>query len=244
MMEALEDRNIPLVEMHEAGNKRTLEPAVCYDVPNCKEAWVTGNPFGMADKMNYDQSKTRHKALGTCGLVSISNSLTRMGYDIPADDITHKAIATRRCHYHAFGDPRSNGGTSIESRNALLHDMGFESVIGKPNGMGGDLEDIADAIDSGCGVVLSLNAGALWETDTGEPMLDGRVRANHCVTVTGVARDAATGEIVGIYIADSGRGIREDACRYMDKAKFNEAYVEAYGSGVNIISASKKEVCV
>ena len=240
--EALENKAPRLKETPETGKPLALEPVLRRDVPNCKKAWVTGDPFGMAHRMNYDQSKTRHRAYGTCGLVSISNSLTRLGYDIPSDDIVCKAITTKRCQYRPLGDPNNNGGTNLESRKALLHDMGFKSEIGRPHGKGGDLEDIADAIDRGCGVVLSLNAGALWNTDIGVPALDGRPRSNHCVAVTGVARDAATGEVVGIYIADSGRGRSGDACRYLDREKFNEVYMDVVGSGVNIIHPNAKEV--
>ena len=240
--EELENKGPRIKETPEVGKPTALEPVPCHDVPNCKKAWVTGDPFGMSPRMNYDQGKTRLKAYGTCGLVSISNSLTRLGYDIPSDDIVSKAITTKRCQYRPLGDPNNNDGTSPESRDALLRDKGLKSENGRPRGKGCDLEDIADAIDSGCGVVLSLNAGALWNTDIGVPALDGRPRSNHCVAVTGVARDAATGQVVGIYIADSSRGRSSDACRYLDREKFNEVYTDVVNSGFNIIHPGTKEV--
>lgn len=210
-----------------------LEPEIKYDVPNCKAALVTGNPFKTACFMNYKQGENPYNAKGNCGLVSISNMLRRGDISISENEITKAAIDGNYCTYSPIGDAKKNGGTSINSRQKLIKKLGIDNEIKFP-GNGGDLQDIADAIDRGCGVIISINAGALWNSDDGSTLVRGKLQSNHCVTVTGVARDISSGKIVGIYIADSGRGIVEDACRYLTVEEFHEIYTDVYNSGANI----------
>lgn len=213
---------------------QALEPEIRTDVPNCEVAFVTGGPHEAAPKMNFSQGNNKFNAKGNCGLVSISNTLNRGGIVISEDDVTGRAISKGLCRYHENGNPAGNGGTNLEDRKKMFHELGFDSEIGRPNGGRGDLEDIAHAIDSNHGVVISVSADLLWDTDTGTPMILGKYQSNHCVTVTGIARDASTGQISGVYIADSGRGIPEDACRYLSVEEFHEVYTDVFGSGANI----------
>ena len=87
-------------------------------------------------------------------------------------------------------------------------------------------EVLANAIDDGRGVIVELDAGTLWEEPGYKQTVFGITVANHAVTLTGVARDAETGEIAGFYICDSGRMLKSDACRYVPIEKFSEAYNE------------------
>ena len=239
--ETLEQTSYIEVFLKETGSKfgegikpRALEPEIRKDVPGCEIALVTGMPHETADKMNYRQGSNPYHARGNCGLVSISNTLNRADIPVSEDSVTKMAIEKGLCHYYPNENPAKNGGTYLESRQQVLRELGIDSEIGRPHGRGGDLDDIVDAIDSGRGVVLSISADLLWEKDTGSPMIGGMFQSNHCIAVTGVARDAATGKVAGIYIADSGRGIPSDACRYISVEKFHEIYTDVYGSGANI----------
>lgn len=211
---------------------RALEPEVRHDVPNCEEAWVTGGPFDAADRMDIKQGDNPYHAAGNCGLVSICNTLRRAGMDVTENDVTKTAIDNGLCHYDPNGPPGENGGTNLEMRRQVLALFGIDSEICRP-GCGGSLEDIAGAIDSGRGVVISVSADLLWDEDMGGVGLFGP-QSNHCVAVTGIARDAATGEIAGVYIADSGRGLEGDACRYLTVGEFDEVYTNVWGTGANI----------
>ncbi len=219
--------------MHQGMEGVALEPEIRYDIPNCEVAMVTGDPFGNACKMDFEQGDNPYNASGNCGLVSISNMLRRAGMDVSEKDVTRCAIDSGLCDYNPMGSADNNGGTTIEMRCDILNKFGVASDI-CPSGNGGTLEDIADAIDSGRGVLISVNAGELWDCDDGSVPFWGRPVSNHCIMVTGIARNAATGEIAGVYIADSGRGIAGDACRYLTVEKFDEAYTNVYGSGANI----------
>lgn len=210
-----------------------LEPEIRYDVPDCEAAMVTGDPFGNACKMDFKQGDNPLNASGNCGLVSISNLLRRAGFNSSEEDVTRYAIDSDLCEYNPNGDAGNNGGTTIEMRRDILNRYGIASDICTPHN-GGSLQDIADAIDSGRGVLISVNAGELWECDDGSTPFWGKPVSNHCVAVTGIARNMATGEITGVYIADSGRGVAGDACRYITAEKFDEAYTNVCGSGANI----------
>lgn len=210
-----------------------LEPEIRNDVPGCAEAWVTGDPFVNASKMDFNQGDNPYNASGNCGLVSISNMLKRAEINISEDDVTRSAITNGLCDYNPSGDASDNGGTTIEMRRDVLTELGIPSDIYSSDN-GGSLETIADAIDSGHGVVISVNAGALWDCDDGSPTFFGIPQSNHCVAVTGIARDASSGEITGVYIADSGRGNPDDACRYLTVEEVEEVYTDVRGSGANI----------
>lgn len=241
-MEALENSSdVDLYENVESVQMSCMEPEVRMDVPNCEVALVTGNPFDAAPRMNYNQGHNPYNARGNCGLVSISNTLQRGGFCVGENEVTKLAIERGLCYYDPGSDGIKNGGTTAEQRKKLLETLGFSSDIKYPQD-GGNLEDIADAIDSGKGVLIAGNAGILWDYDDGSTMINGKLVSNHCVTVTGVARDASTGKIAGIYIADSGQGLKEDQCRYLTVEEFDDFYTDVHGSSAVITREPIMEV--
>lgn len=229
----LTDNNAFFESAYQGLDGVALEPEIRYDIPDCEVAMITGEPFRNAPNMDFEQGDNPYNAAGNCGLVSICNLLRRAGMNVSEDEVTKCAIDSGLCNYNPLGIASDNGGTSIEMRRDLLNKFGVASDIYSSDN-GGSLENIADAIDSGRGVLISVNAGELWECDDGSTPFLGRPVSNHCVAVTGIARNAGTGEIVGVFIADSGRGIPSDACRYLSAEKFDAAYTEVRGSGANI----------
>lgn len=220
------------MENFSSPNGQSLEPEVRHDVPNCDEALVTGDPIGNAELMDIKQGDNPYGAAGNCGLVSICNTLRRARMDVTEDQVTKAAIDNGLCQYDPNGPVSENGGTNLFMRKEVLALFGVDSEI-CPSWNGGTLERIAEAIDGGQGVVISVCADLLWDEDMGGVGFFGP-QSNHCVAVTGIARDAATGEITGIYIADSGRGLESDACRYLTVEEFDEVYTNVIGTGANI----------
>lgn len=208
---------------------QALEPET-YMTNTNEVVMVTGNPFGLKGEIDYNQGDNPYGAAGNCGLVSISNALRRMGYQVTEDDVTRMAISKGLCEYDPFNDMSDNGGTTRYMRHDLLTQLGVKTEIVYPDS-GGSLEDIARHVDNGDGVVLSVNAGELWQCDDGTPY----PMSNHCVTVTGVVRSGADGDIIGVTIADSGRGNPDDACRFISRDEFDAAYTSAYNTSANII---------
>ncbi len=230
--EALEGTE-PVEGLYDNQEAMALEPEVRTDLPNCDVAFVIGNPYEAGKSMDYNQGDNPYNVKGNCGLVSISNMLVRAGFDVSETQITGYALENDLCGYSIFNRPEDNGGTTAEKRRILLWMLGIESDI-CPSATNGSLEFIADAIDEDRGVVISGNAGMLWDVDDGAPVINGKPAANHCVAVTGYARDVESGEIAGVYIADSGRGRPEDACRYLTVEEFDDFYTNAYNSRANI----------
>lgn len=218
-----------------------LEPECRTDLPNCENAFVIGNPYEAAEVVDYSQGDNPCNAMGNCGLVSLSNMLSRAGYDMTEEEMTEYAVKNGLCDYDVFGDPTHNGATTAYERKGLLEMLGIESDICE-SGIDGTLEDIVDAIDGNRGVVLRVNAGALWNCDDGTPLINGKPQANHCVAVTGYARDAETGKVTGVFIADSGRGNPEDACRYLTVEEFDDVYTNVNGSLANITRLPLRKV--
>ena len=68
-------------------------------------------------------------------------------------------------------------------------------------------------------MVVALNAGALWD----EAAYQGSGGVNHAVTLSGAVHANDTGELVGFYLSDSGRGLVNDMTRFVDIATFRAA---------------------
>lgn len=217
-----------------------MQPEYRMDVPGCEAAWVTGNPHRSAEAMDYAQGDNPYQAYGNCVLVSISNLLRRTGMDVTENDITQYAIENGICGYDIWNPPEENGAMTSEGAVDILAHYGIESDFYDSSEM--DLETLADAVDCGKGTLIFVNSGNLWGVDDGSTFLFGKPEANHCITLTGIARDAYSGEIAGVYIADSGRWEPGDVCRYLTKEEFDEVYTNVWGSGACITRESVVEV--
>lgn len=211
-----------------------LEPEIRTDIPNCETAIVYGEPYKRSELVDSMQGDNPYNARGNCGLVSIANILRISGKEVSETDVTGYAIEKGYCQYDRFGDECDNGGTTFEGRQKIFADYGIQTEICMES-QGYSIENIADAVENGKGVIVGVNADILWNKDLGSPTFAGMPVANHIVTVTGVARDASTGEVAGLYICDSGHN---DACRYLTADEFNAAYRNVYNAGANITTNS------
>lgn len=214
-----------------------VEPEIRTDVPDCSEAFVSGNPFDNAHKMDFKQGDNPFYASGNCGLVSIANTLSRGGLYVSEDEVTEYAIHAGQCTFNPNGPISENGGTDAIMRKNILEHFGMPSYIADPEN-GGSPEQIAKAIEEGKGVLIGVNAGILWNNANYVETYLGMPIANHCVSVTGVARDANSGELKGFYIADSGRGLPEDANRFLTIDEFNDVYTNIIQNHANITTKS------
>lgn len=196
---------------------------VRYDVPGVECAIVTGNPEEAAEKLDSVQGDEIYGAEGTCGLTSIANLCVLNGQEVTEGMIVQYALENNLCYYDPWC-PEDTGGTTAEQQVELLKRFGMEAQYHEASING--YEILASAIDEGRGVIIELDAGALWDEPACTSTVFGFPTANHAVTLTGVARDAATGEIAGFYICDSGRQLESDVCRYVPIEKFSEAYSE------------------
>lgn len=201
-----------------------------------EQTWVTepgsedqiyNTPTTTGETLDYRQGKVNVLLnrthilpfLGTCGLVSCVNVLRLAGrMETTEEEVLKYALYNRLCK--CTMNPYMNGGTSASSRQNILQGFGLESEI-----LEATPEDIAKYVSEGKGVIISVDAGILWEA----PEREGEY---HAITVTSVKKDA-DGNLLGFYICDSGSG-SDDFARYCDTDFLRRSLS---GSPMNVTSA-------
>lgn len=201
-----------------------VENLVLLDAGKPQSAVVNGVNvlvYGMprSYQLDYDQGGEVEGYWGTCGETSVANVTLMGGHAASEKEVVQRAIKENLCDTAAeSADMR--GATSEDDRQALLQDFGFACSIDERV----DLAAVAQSIKDGKGVIISVSASKLW--DLHEANED---TSDHAITVTGVACSAATGKTVGFYIADSGRGLSSDMCRFVSLQRLREA-TNVYGA--------------
>lgn len=201
-------------------SKNELEvPKIIDTVPDGKEAIIIGDPEGDAE-FSHLQGDNSLGFEGTCGLCSIESVLQEFGVNVDEEDVVRYADNHDLCNTNEL-DMELNGGTTLMEQAEILDDYGVPShtVVAS------SLEDVSAEVEDGHGVIIAVNAGILWD----DPNYFDSGEANHAVTVTGVARDLSTGETIGYYINDSGKG---EGAQYVTKDTLIPAFLDAGGGCV------------
>ena len=157
-------------------------------------------------QLNYNQGNAVPGYEGTCGETSVANVTMLGDRPVSEKEVVQRAIEKGLCDT-VSDSPGSRGGSSSRDQKQLLKEFGFASKVSS----GFDAQAVARDIKAGKGVTINVYADALWD---GTAVPDD-ASTDHRVTVTGVACSAATGDITGFYIADSGRGRASDMCRFV-----------------------------
>lgn len=221
----VENSEIPAMnDMEPLKDVLDWNPEIRYDVPGVPIAAVSGDPYGIAPILDSHQGDTNLNAAGTCGLTSIANVCVMAGMDITEADVVKYALDNNVCDNDIWAQEGDRGGTTIEDRLEILKSYGIDATSYDATDVGGSFENIANEVEDGKGAILALNAGYLWDDPSCVTNPYGTISSNHCVTVTGVARDVNNGEVTGFYICDSGRGLDSDACRYLSVDELSKAY--------------------
>lgn len=186
-------------------------------LPDGREVVVIGDKDRYKD-FNHLQGDNPYGYRGTCGLVSCQDILLQFGFDVSEADVVGYAIENGLCDT-AAKKLENRGGTTVTDQVQILNDFGVPAHYE----VGGSLDKLAGLIEQDRGVIVELNAGVLWNDrsayDQGFP--------NHAVTITSVARDPSSGEIVGFFINDSGSG---ESARFVDAATMQDAWAERGGA--------------
>lgn len=176
-----------------------------FELSSTNQTWTTGadgsmvfnTPVETGEKLDSCQGKV-NGFLGTCGLVSCVNVLRLAGYPATESEVVGYASTTsagfgrgRLCTTNSF--PEDNGGTSAKTRQQILQHFGIKSEL-----RGASVDNIADAVSDGRGVIISVYAGMLYNGWSDH-------RDLHAITVTSVKKDRY-GNVLGFYVCDSGTG--------------------------------------
>lgn len=205
----------------------SLEPQLA-EIPEVGEAIVVGDPLETGRDLNDSQGENLYGAKGDCGLVTISNMLAMAGFESSEDEVVGRAISLGLCIYGPPAEQSEWGGTNWMQRSFLLRSYGINTARFERTDPRGSLDAIAQYAEQGHGVNLSVNAGYAWD----DPNYIGDGSCNHSVLVTGTARDPESGELLGLYVCDSGRTDCESSAVFLPVDVLEDAYSNAAGAGI------------
>jgi hypothetical protein len=186
-----------------------LEVAAFLDVlpESNREVLVYGDVVELRE-LNHHQGDNPFGFRSTCGLVSCEDVLRQFGVDVTEADVVRHAARNGLCA--VTDDPARSGGTTEAFQAHILNDAGIPAHFET----GGSLSDLVRWVIEGRGIILEVNAGELWNSADAY----GHGQANHAIVVTGTAVDPHSGEMIGFYINDSGRGYPGDSGRFISVA--------------------------
>jgi hypothetical protein len=160
---------------------------------------------------NHVQGENAEHFGADCGIVCCVDVLDQFGVYRTEADVVRHALACGELHIE-IGQPDASGWTYPAEQARILGDYG---VPAHPD-QAPSIEWLAGAVQLGHGVIIGVNAGVLWSN----PGNLGNGEANHAVTVTGIARAAGDGALLGFFVNDSGTGISAEfiSCHLMTTA--------------------------
>ena len=205
----------------------TLEPQLM-DVDGVGEVLVGGDPFEVAPRLDDSQGDNVLDFHGNCGIMSVMNLCRMAGIEINEDEATILATRLRLCEFSS-DDPDACGGTTVLERQDLLEVLGISSTVFGAGELGP--EQLAELVEAGHGVNISMNAGVLWD----EPSAYGNGESNHSIVVTGTVRDPESGALKGLIVCDSGLpGDGNSNAMFVPMDKLEEGYTNAIGASALI----------
>ena len=193
------------------------------DIPGVDRALIFGNPFELAENLSFTQGNNELGFHGDCGLASIANLGVMAGKELSENDVALLADREGLCANEFFLPAEIRGGVDDGDILALMSRLDMPAHVESASEAGGSPEAIASQVETGHLVTIGLNAGLFWN----DPAYVDLGQANHQVCITGVCRDADTGKLAGFFICDTGRGLPEDANRFVSTELLEEAYCGA-----------------
>lgn len=170
-------------------------PQILDVLPDGRDTVVSGD----VDRFSEFGHQQGDNTLGyeqTCGLCSCEGILRQFGVDATEDQIVTYAAKNGLCDTEPFF-PEMRGGTQLEDQAKILTDHGVPAHLESMD----SLEDLAQNLEQGRGVIVAVNAESLW----GVPGPGGQA-ANHAIVPIGTDRNPDTGEILGFRVNDTGTG--------------------------------------
>jgi hypothetical protein len=152
----------------------------------------------------------------TGGLLACAQSLRLFGRRLEEAEVVGYAVRGGFCD--TAEDLHLSGGTPLYQLARLLGTLGVPARVEA----GQSLEDLAQHLESGAGVIIGVNAGELWNSASHL----GGGEANYALLVTSVARELTYGKIVGFFVNDTLAG---KAGKFIDAATMQRAWSGAGG---------------
>lgn len=193
------------------------------DLPDGSKARVFDHPNDLRNVLPFSQGKNEYSKSGTCALADTGTWLKVAGSKHVENDV----VGFASTHTDRHGQPlcSKSGGTLPSNIPDIWEHFGIPAYSdGYKN-----LENIAQAVESGRAVSVGVNAGTLWEQDNTEGIkipqnCYGDGGANHAIGIMSCERDPISGNITHFYINDTGRTYERDACRRISISDFWKAF--------------------
>lgn len=170
------------------------------------------------------QGDNPYDVRGDCGLVSSRDVLLQFGIHVSEADVVKFAVENHICAYDVSKPSENRGGTGTQAIVEVLHHYGVEAH----GEYGGSIEQLATNIMTGRGVIIGVESSVIWPEGE-QPGFRPTGKADHAITVTGVAIDQASGTILGFYVNDSGAG---NFNRLVPVDMMKKAWVDSGGGSV------------
>lgn len=180
-------------------------------------AHVYGDPLDWRDLMDHNQFDNSSNFTDTCTMASIANTMTMLGQELTEDE----ALAYMLENNHVGN--RDTGNTPPWEVEAALEGLGCVATLYT---VVQSKETIAQWLEDGHVIILGVDYGILHEEHVPRGFDD------HAITLTGVAYDETTGNLLGYYYCDSGDEFDHSASIYMPISLFYEAHAQ-YTNGYN-----------
>jgi Ca2+-binding RTX toxin-like protein len=213
-----------------------LENLILLDFAKAERGMIDGQAslvygYPKANELDYMQGDAEATFRGTCALTSIANLLTQADRPTTEGEVLQVAVDNNWTVQDPTVSPNRRGGSNFVQQQAILDSYGIRNdVISGYNEVG-----TANLIRSGRGVLQAVNAGALWD----DPAYNDNGAANHMVTITGVVYGETDGQLLGFYIADSGRQQVSDMTRFVSLERFRQAANVAGGYAIYTLEPLK-----
>ena len=158
--------------------------------------YVFGTENNISNKFTGHQGNNAFGIENNCGIACVTQLLILSGKRIVENDVVRTAVGCGLCEITGM-QLQSNGATSAEQRKILLDKHGIRSTIKILSS-----EQIANYIERGHGIIVSVDAGVLWK----KPEYVG---VGHAIMAYGTIHKYDTGKLIGLIICDTGSGEME-----------------------------------
>jgi len=196
---------------------------------NSYKVYNTPEESALKNAIELQGSAFPNEFLGTCGCCASGALMNTAGFSFTEGDVVSYAAKNYLC-VKGRRNPGENGGTTPNDRSRIIKGMSGIQCIAATGLY--TLEELADLLETGRGVILSVDASGL-------PTYSCPPGSGHAVFLASVVRSSETNRIEGYYIYDSngkknGKAIgRYDVCQYIPAETLEMCY-EAMGCRVNI----------
>ena len=187
-----------------------------------------------SNRLLSNQGKAREGYGGTCGHVSTANVLRQLGVK---EGATEEEVLNRAEKLGILRPPtkgENGGGTTNNDIIKLMSSYGLKATKRYEV----EFDDIEKSIKKGGAMMLSVRAKQLEDPEKVSTILAFKRNADHWVTVTGVKKDESTGEVLGVFIKDTGNwSKKEKGDVFISKRAFNK--MRAVTEGFTAIAVFK-----